>query len=147
MKFLNYFLGLFLAIFLTISFVNVNVRTNPIAKQSQHQVIELERGVGFTVLGERAYAQEAPAPAAEEVAEPNYLDKILAALAASGGLLGGLMIVFEMLMRAFPSKKPLSLLIPARYALSGLATIMKFLADVCDKLINIAQNAPKPPLK
>lgn len=149
MKMLNWIMGVFLAIFLSITFMDVKIRPQQITRQANHQVIDLKRGVNFTVLGESAQAQEAQsAPAAEaEVAQPSYLDKLMAMLAGAGGLVGGLVIVFEMLMRAFPSKKPLSLLIPARYFCNAMSVILKFVADVMDKLINVAQNAPKPPLK
>lgn len=74
-------------------------------------------------------------------ADPTWFDKVLAALAASGGLLAGLALIFEIVLRIFPSKKPLSVLIPVRYACVSLAAIFTLIGNFATTLINTAQNA------
>lgn len=80
-----------------------------------------------------------------ETAEPTWFDKILVALGASSGIVAGLVMLFEFFLRLFPSKKPLSLLIPARYAFVSLASIFTFLGSVATALINSAQNSQEKP--
>lgn len=91
------------------------------------------------LIGMPAFAQET-AEVVQEVVQPTYLDKVLGFIGASGSVVAALIMMAEFLMRAFPSKKPLSLLIPAAYALHGISKIAGFLGMLADKMIEIANN-------
>lgn len=108
------------------------------------------KGASFVSVHQSvAYADEAAqAPSGSQdaaqvsaPAEPTWADKILAFISSSGTLVSGLVIVFEIVVRAFPSKNPLSLLVPARYAAASLASIFAFLANLLGLLVNSAQNS------
>lgn len=77
------------------------------------------------------------------VAEPKFLDGILAALAGAGGIVSAIVIVAEVVLRMVPTAKPLSVLIPVQYVVIGLIKILEFVKDLVVKLIEVA-NKVKP---
>lgn len=84
-----------------------------------------------------ALAQEAAATPA-----PDLLDKALALIDKSTAMVAGFLAVCEVLLRAFPSKKPLSLLVPAKRIIDGLVKILNFLSEsILAPLINHAQKS------
>lgn len=91
------------------------------------------------------FAQEVSQVAAEVVKAPTFLDGVLKWMAdnLSAPVVSGVVIVAEILLRVFPSSKPLSVLIPIRYACQKVSIILGVLGDIVDKLIVSANNAPK----
>jgi len=85
----------------------------------------------------------APAPAVDEPAQPTYLDGVLKAIGESSAIIAGLLMVFEFILRVVPSAKPLSLLVPAQYAFSGLGAIFTFLGGLVKQLIEVANRTKK----
>ncbi len=74
--------------------------------------------------------------AADPVAVPTYLDSILAWLTTGGGMVVSAVSVLEVILRLIPSVKPLSFLIPAKYAVDGIAAILAFVsANVLSPMI------------
>lgn len=108
----------------------------------------------FTVEKTVAFAEEVAAPAATPAVEaptaviqeaaaptaPTFLDAILNWIAGSGAFMTALAMVFEFLMRLYPTKKPLSLLIPVKYVAVSLGAIFSFLGNFVDVLIEKANS-------
>lgn len=84
----------------------------------------------------QAFAQAA-APAA-----PTFLDGVLAWINGLSPtvLATVLSVVAEIGLRLYPSAKAMSLLVPVKYLLSGLITILGFLVTVVNSLIAAANN-------
>jgi len=87
--------------------------------------------------------QAAPSEGDQAPAEPTYLDVVLKTLAESSAIVAGLLMVFEFILRVVPSAKPLSLLVPARYACNGLGAIFTFLGKLFGSLIEVANRTKK----
>lgn len=62
------------------------------------------------------------------VAVPTYLDSILAWLTTGLGMVVSAVSVLEVIMRLIPSVKPLTFLIPAKYAVDGVVAILAFVS-------------------
>lgn len=91
-----------------------------------------------------AFAQAA---AVAVVAQPTYLDSVLAWIGNNATGVASVLGLLEVVLRVVPSQKPLSILVPVKYALSGLAVISGFLSDICDKLISSLNASSNPPAK
>lgn len=77
--------------------------------------------------------------------QPAFLDGILKAMdGISPAMVSGLLILAEVIFRMIPSAKPLSILVPVKYAMVGVAKILNFIGDMLQKLIDVANNV-KPP--
>jgi len=77
----------------------------------------------------------------DAVPAPTFLDGVIKFISElSPSLIAGLLVVVEFILRATPSVKPLSILVPAKYACQGLAFILEWAAGLLDKLIIVAQN-------
>lgn len=111
--------------------------------QASIDLADFRLSTQYAQADEQAPAEqvEAPAPVADESADPTWFDKILGFIAGSGGLIAALGIGLEVLFRLIPSKKPLSILRPARYACVSLATIFTFLGNLLTIALNAAQNS------
>lgn len=72
---------------------------------------------------------------------PTTFDKILEAIKNSGGIVAGLLVLFEIVVRIFPSKSPLSILVPVKYFVDSFATILLWLSNLLVSLINIANKS------
>jgi uncharacterized membrane protein (UPF0136 family) len=80
----------------------------------------------------------------DAVPAPTYLDAILAYLQnLSPAVVTGVLVLVEFALRAWPSAKPLSVLVPVRYGLSGVSVIASWAAAFVDKVIIVAQNSKK----
>jgi len=79
-----------------------------------------------------------------QTAPPTYLDSALKAIGLSGGTVASILVVFELILRAVPTAKPLSVLIPVQYAFAGFGAILSFLGDLTNKLIGVANNVQPP---
>jgi hypothetical protein len=111
----------------------------------------------YFVLGSFAVGQDplpvgagvSPTPAASaapaEVAGPSaptYADKLIELLKKSGAVVAGFLVVAEIAMRAFPTKNPLSILLPLKYALDSLAFVLTWASSsVLVPLINAANKS------
>lgn len=96
-----------------------------------------------SILGTKAYAQAATAeaPVLENVDAPKYFDKLIELLKSSAALVAGLVVAFEVALRAFPTVKPLSLLVPLKYAVDSLLYILGWLSNLLVSLINVANKS------
>ena len=83
--------------------------------------------------------------AAPAVAEPTYLDGVLKFLQnLSPAVVTAVVAGLEFLLRAFPTSKALSLLIPVRYAVKSLGAILTVLAGFLDQIVQAANNVKAP---
>jgi|GEM_PF-4669539 len=80
---------------------------------------------GLFILGFMVFSSIAMAQA---VATPTYFDSTLTWLAANVAMIASGVGVIEVVLRLFPSLKPLSVLIPVQYALDGVAKILTFVS-------------------
>lgn len=100
-----------------------------------------------TAYAQAPVAKEAPkveavkAEIAVEEKQPEYLDKIIETLKGAGGVIAGVLVAFEFLLRVFPSVRPLSILIPVKYFVDGLAVILGLLSNFLVSLINVANKS------
>jgi len=85
-------------------------------------------------FGVLAFGQDAAEAVTEVVAQPTFLDGILAWLDANTGLIAMAVGLGEALMRLIPTKKALSTLILVKYVAHGLSVILQVVADVAEKL-------------
>lgn len=83
---------------------------------------------------------------AEEVAQPTYLDGVLKWISqiSPGVLAAVLAVVADIAVRVWKTSKPLSLLIPVKYAVVSLKKILGALENVLEILIDNF-NRLKPP--
>lgn len=73
------------------------------------------------------------------VADPTFLDSIIKALQnINPMIIAGIVTALEIGMRLVPSLKPLSLLVPMKYVVSGLIVILSLLESILAKLIAAA---------
>lgn len=78
-----------------------------------------------------------PAPA-----EPvSFIDKVWAFLQSTGGFLAGAVVVFEIFVRAFPTKNPLSVLVPIKHFVDVTILILGFVSNFLVSLINAANKS------
>lgn len=90
---------------------------------------------GFEVL---AQAVAAPVVAAA----PTFLDGILNWITNNTVISASVVAVLEVILRIFPTSKAASLLVPIKYVVSGVGTILKWLGDsVLDPLIKAGNNS------
>lgn len=86
--------------------------------------------------------EASPAPAAVVVEEPTFLEKVWAFLQTAGGFIAGGVVVFEIALRAFPTKNPHSILVPVKKAVDTLILIFTWLSNsVLIPLINAANKS------
>lgn len=76
-----------------------------------------------------------------EEKEPKYFDKIIETLKGAGGVIAGIVVAFEFLLRVFPTVKPLSVLLPVKYFVDGLAIILGLISNFLVSLINVANKS------
>jgi len=84
-------------------------------------------------FGVLAFGQDA-AEAVTEVVAPTFLDGILGWLDANTGLIAMAVGLGEALLRLFPTKKALSILVLVKYVAHGLSVILEVVANVAEKL-------------
>lgn len=83
-----------------------------------------------------------PVVEVKDPAAPNFLDKLLEAIKNSGGIVAGALVVVEIFLKLFPSKKPLSILVPVKYCVDSLITILSWLSNaVLIPVINLANKS------
>lgn len=86
--------------------------------------------------------EASPVPAAIVSEEPSFIEKVLAFLKGAGGYVAGAVVVFEIFVRAFPTKNPLSVLVPVKHFVDTLALILTWLSNtVLLPLINAANKS------
>lgn len=91
-----------------------------------------------------AGSPEAPPVPADIVSEEpiSFIEKVLAFLKGAGGYVAGAVVVFEIFVRAFPTKNPLSVLVPVKHFVDTLALILAWLSStVLLPLINAANKS------
>lgn len=84
-----------------------------------------------------------PPTAAEGIPpEKTFLEKVLEALKSAGGIVSIVVVLFEILVRAFPTKNPLSVLVPVKFFIDNLALVLSWLSDkLLVPLINAANRS------
>lgn len=93
------------------------------------------KGVYAYAEGSKPVAEVKPAEnkpvvaAPQEVPGQSFFDKIISAIKISGAVVAGILLLFEMAVRILPSKKPLSLLLPVKYAVDSLVFILSWLSS------------------
>ena len=85
----------------------------------------------------------ANAVAGDEVKAPTVLDGVLEKLEAAGGLIAGLLILLEIALRALPTKKALSVLVPVQYFVDKIAALLLWLSKAILKPLIEAANRTK----
>jgi hypothetical protein len=82
---------------------------------------------------------------------PTTFDKFIEMLKSSGGFIASFLVLFEVLVRVFPSKSPLSVLVPVKYFVDSAVLILQWLSTtLLLPLINIANKSEtklEPPKK
>lgn len=87
-------------------------------------------------------ASPAPSPAVEAPPEPTFIEKLWEILKSSGGIIAGAIVIFEIFVRAFPTKNPLSILVPVKHFVDTLALILSWLSNtVLIPMINAANKS------
>ena len=81
-----------------------------------------------------------PAPA-EPVPEKTAIEKVWDFLKSAGGFVAGFVVVFEIFVRAFPTKNPLSILVPVKHFIDTLGLILAWLSNLLVSLINAANKS------
>lgn len=81
-----------------------------------------------------------PAPA-ETAPAVSFIEKIWAFLQSTGGFLAGAVVVFEFFVRAFPTKNPLSILVPVKHFIDVTILILGFVSNFLVSLINAANKS------
>lgn len=94
----------------------------------------------FILFPALVLAQASGSPAPVAVVAPTFLDGILKFLTSTSGLTTGVVVAAELAMRLFPSKNPLSFLVPAKYIVSSLVSILTWIQQLLMTLINAGQN-------
>ncbi|CAB4169995.1 hypothetical protein UFOVP903_43 [uncultured Caudovirales phage] len=85
-----------------------------------------------------AAVSETAAPPAEE----NFLDKLWKMLSSAGGMVTVGVVLFEIFVRAFPTKNPLSVLVPVKGVLDNLVKILNWVSNsLLVPLINVANKS------
>ena len=92
-----------------------------------------------------------PAPSIEPVAStvpadivspiPIFIEKVWAFLQSAGGFIAGFVVVFEIFVRAFPTKNPLSILVPVKHFIDVSILILTWLSNLLVSLINAANKS------
>lgn len=81
-----------------------------------------------------------PAPA-EPVPEKSAIEKVWEFLKSAGGFVAGFVIVFEIFVRAFPTKNPLSILVPVKHFIDTMILILGWFSNLLVSLINAANKS------
>ena len=81
-----------------------------------------------------------PAPA-EPVPEKTAIEKVWDFLKSAGGFVAGFVVVFEIFVRAFPTKNPLSILVPVKHFIDTTILILGWLSNLLVSLINAANKS------
>lgn len=81
-----------------------------------------------------------PAPA-EPVPEKTAIEKVWDFLSSAGGYIAGLVFVFEVFVRAFPTKNPLSILVPVKHFIDTAILILGWISNLLVSLINAANKS------
>lgn len=74
------------------------------------------------------------------VANPTFLDGVLAWIPAHAAAVASGLGVLEVVLRLVPSQKALSILVPVKYALNGLGTICTWAGGIVDTLASQFNN-------
>jgi len=87
-------------------------------------------------------ASPAPSPAVEAPPEKTFIEKLWEILKSSGGIIAGAIVIFEIFVRAFPTKNPLSILVPIKHFVDTLVLILSWVSNtVLIPMINAANKS------
>ena len=86
-------------------------------------------------------AQPAPAEVVPVAPEKSAIEKVWDFLSSAGGFVAGFVVVFEIFVRAFPTKNPLSILVPVKHFIDVSVLILGWLSNLLVSLINAANKS------